>query len=138
MRNICLQTYRNKRRCLKLVYFLRKIQTLRVSNSRILMIKNAKLSGYYFYMNFNIWGDFQIWISVPLSTYFVRVVTCTNFFRKEKDEWTHWIFERAYRTFWRGLKKQNVFLWRIDNLNFIYTFKSHRVWFEKYKSGISK
>ena len=30
------------------------------------MIKNAKPSGYYFYMNLNIWGDFQICISVPL------------------------------------------------------------------------
>ena len=30
------------------------------------MIKNAKPSGYYFYMNLNIWGDFQICISAPL------------------------------------------------------------------------
>ena len=30
------------------------------------MIKNAKLSGYYFFMNLNIWGNFQICISVPL------------------------------------------------------------------------
>ena len=29
-------------------------------------MKNAKFSGYYFYMNLNIWGDFQIWVSVPL------------------------------------------------------------------------
>ena len=28
--------------------------------------KNAKFLGYYFYMNTNIWGDFQICISVPL------------------------------------------------------------------------
>ena len=34
--------------------------------SRILTIKNAKLSGYHFYMNLNVWGDFQICISVPL------------------------------------------------------------------------
>ena len=51
---------------LKLVYFLRKIQTLRVNNSRILTIKNAKLSGYYFYMSLNRMRDFQIRISVPL------------------------------------------------------------------------
>ena len=31
------------------------------------MIKNAKLSGYYFYMNLNIWGNFRICISVPLT-----------------------------------------------------------------------
>ena len=30
------------------------------------MIKNAKFSGYYFDMNLNIWGDFQICISVLL------------------------------------------------------------------------
>ena len=37
-------------------------------NSRILGIKNGKLSGYSFHMNLNIWGDFQILISVPLIT----------------------------------------------------------------------
>ena len=47
-------------------YFLRKIQILRVNNSRILTIKNAKFSEYYFYMNLNILGDFQFCISVPL------------------------------------------------------------------------
>ena len=34
---------------------------------RILRIKNAKLSRYCFYTNTNIYGDFQICISVPLS-----------------------------------------------------------------------
>ena len=38
-----------------------------MNNSRILTIKNAKFSGYHFYMNLNIKGDFQICISVPLS-----------------------------------------------------------------------
>ena len=47
---------------------LRKIQTLRVNNSRILRIQNATFSGYHFYMNTNIWRDFQICISVPLKT----------------------------------------------------------------------
>ena len=46
------------------------MQTLRVNNSRILTIKNAKLSGHHFYMNLNIWGDFQIYISVPLTQSF--------------------------------------------------------------------
>ena len=56
----------------KSAYFLRKIQTLRVNNSRILTIKNAKFSGYFVYVNLNIWEDFQICISVPLS----RSATC--------------------------------------------------------------
>ena len=43
------------------------MQNLRVNNSRILKIKNAKFSGYHFYMNLNIYGDFQICIGVPLS-----------------------------------------------------------------------
>ena len=45
-----------------------------MNNSRILTLKNAKLSGYYyyyyFYMNLKIWGDFQISISAPLIKYF--------------------------------------------------------------------
>ena len=39
-----------------------------MNNSRILTIKNPRISGYYFYLNLNIWGDFQICISVPLKT----------------------------------------------------------------------
>ena len=42
----------------------KKMQILRVNSSRILTIKNAKFSEYYFYMNLNILGDFQFCISV--------------------------------------------------------------------------
>ena len=42
-------------------------QTLQVFNLGFPMIKNGKFSGYYFYVNTNIWGDFQICISAPLS-----------------------------------------------------------------------
>ena len=38
-----------------------------MNNSRILTIRNAKFSGYYFYINLNIWGDFQICFGVPLK-----------------------------------------------------------------------
>ena len=38
------------------------------------MIKNAKFSGYYFDMNLNIWGDFQICISVPLMLKNINVL----------------------------------------------------------------
>ena len=40
--------------------FLRKIQTLRVNNWRILTMKNVKFSGYYIYMSYIIKGDFKI------------------------------------------------------------------------------
>ena len=44
----CLFTNtKNNRICLKTAYFLRKIQTSWLNNSRILRIKNAKLKGFY-------------------------------------------------------------------------------------------
>ena len=38
-----------------------------MNNSRILGTKNAKFSEHYFYLNTNMYGNFQICISVPLS-----------------------------------------------------------------------
>ena len=40
--------------------------TSRANNSRILRIKIANFSEFYFYMNTNIKGVFQIYIIVPL------------------------------------------------------------------------
>ena len=65
--NICFETYRNNRICEKVAYFSRKIQVFWVNNSRILRIKNPKLSGYSFHMNPNIQWNFQICIIVPLN-----------------------------------------------------------------------
>ena len=42
------------------------------------MIENAKFSGYYFYLNLNIWADFQICISVPLSLKVQSCKLCNN------------------------------------------------------------
>ena len=42
-----------------------------MNNLRILTIKNAKLLGYYFYVNLNTKGDFQFCISVPLKLNFI-------------------------------------------------------------------
>ena len=64
---------------LKTSLLFKKLQTSRVNNSRILRIKNAKFSGYCFYMNRNIYGDFQICISVPLrclSENFMKFFWC--------------------------------------------------------------
>ena len=58
----------------KVAYFLRKIQNLRVNNSKILRIQNVKFSGYYFHMNTNIWRDFEICISVPLKDSFGELI----------------------------------------------------------------
>ena len=65
--NICFETYRNNRICEKVAYFSREIQVFWVNNSRILRIKNAKLSGYSFHTNPNIQWNFQICIIVPLN-----------------------------------------------------------------------
>ena len=43
------------------------MQTSLINNLRILRIKNPKFSGYCFYMNTNIYWDFQICIGVPLK-----------------------------------------------------------------------
>ena len=53
---------------LKISLFFKKFTDLtsQANNARILRIKNAKLSGNYFYINANIQGGFQICISVPL------------------------------------------------------------------------
>ena len=66
MWKVCLQTFTNSRICHKLAHFLRNLQTSQANNSRILRIKNTKLSGYCFYMNTYIKWDFQICISVTL------------------------------------------------------------------------
>ena len=38
-----------------------------MNNEVILRTKNAEFSEYYFYLNTNIYGDFQTCISVPLN-----------------------------------------------------------------------
>ena len=43
------------------------MQTLQVNNSRIPRTTNAKFSEYHFYLNANIYRDFQVCISVPLN-----------------------------------------------------------------------
>ena len=48
------------------IIFLRNLQALRVTNSRIIRIQNAKFSGCSFYVYTNMQGHFQICISLPL------------------------------------------------------------------------
>ena len=52
---------------LKISLLSKKFTNFTGKNSRILRIKNAKFSGYHFYMNTNILGDFQICINEPLK-----------------------------------------------------------------------
>ena len=48
---------------------VRNLQTSRTNNSRTLWTKNPKYSGYYFYMNTNIYRDFQVCISALLKEF---------------------------------------------------------------------
>ena len=80
MWKVCFQAFRNNRLCSKFAYFLRDLQTLQANNSRILRIKIAKFSGYYFYMNTNILEDFQICISVPLRSQPLRNIDSNRSF----------------------------------------------------------
>ena len=52
---------------LKFSLLFKKFTNLRVNNSRITRIKNAKFSEYFLCINTNIQGDFQLCISVPLK-----------------------------------------------------------------------
>ena len=58
------------------------------TNSRIHRIKKAKFSGYFFYMNRNIWEDFQMCISVPLSISSERETEsfCSSFCNVPKND----------------------------------------------------
>ena len=49
--------------------FLHVCNETRLYNSRTPRIKNVKFSGYYFYMNTTIYGDFLICVSVPLINF---------------------------------------------------------------------
>ena len=51
-------------------------------------IKNEKFSGYYFYMNLNIYGDFQICISVPLNVDDYPFAFC-GFLRPDLSPWRY-------------------------------------------------
>ena len=70
-----------------------------MNNSRILTIKNTKLSGYYFYVNLNIWGDFHICISVPLILDFVSKSKFSSkdcFHNSNKASWLSKIFLKHF------------------------------------------
>ena len=66
------------------LFFKKNTNFTGVNKSIIVMIKNAKFSGYYFYKNSNIFGDFQICISVPLMIFeyvlLDSLMTCLSFY----------------------------------------------------------
>ena len=66
---------------LKISLRLKKLHgTSQIKNLRILRIKNAKFSGYCFYMNTTTKEDFQICISVPLKD----ILHLQHFFNNEQ------------------------------------------------------
>ena len=104
MWKVCLQTFRNNKVCSKLAYFLRNLGTSRANNSRILIIKTAKFSGYCFCMNTNIYGDFQIYNSVPLiaiTTIHKNNIQIPNLSKENETMLSLWsaVFGKK-KTFW--------------------------------------
>ena len=69
----CLFTNIHKQQNKLKSYFLRKIQTSQVNNSRIRRIKNAKFSRYHFYINPNI-----VKFSNPHQCTFNPICRCQN------------------------------------------------------------
>ena len=59
---------------LKISLLFNKFTNFTANNSIILRIRNAKFSGYCFYMNTNIKRDFQICFSVPLGLVRVKAL----------------------------------------------------------------
>ena len=59
---------------LKISLLFNKFTNFTANNSIILRIRNAKISGYCFYMNTNIKRDFQICFSVPLGLVRVKAL----------------------------------------------------------------
>ena len=76
---------------LKISLLYENLQNSREDNSRILRIKNVKFSGDCFYMNTNIYGDFQIFIRVPLKC-------------KKKS---HWLLKSSVLNIYSGVFKVN-------------------------------
>ena len=59
---------------LKTSLLFKKLTTLRANNWIILKIKKPEFSEYYFHMNINMYGDYQVCTSVPLiqNSFFVQ------------------------------------------------------------------
>ena len=65
----CLFTNIQKQQNMLKISLSFKKSTNSMGNVRIFMIKNVEFSGYYFHMNLNIQGYFQICISLPLENF---------------------------------------------------------------------
>ena len=86
--------------------FANILQTLRVYNSRISKIRDAKLSGYCFYMNTNVWENFQTCISVPLS------ISPTNYNVSHKvsfDDLLLYIRKKQHNVFYTANKITKIY-----------------------------
>ena len=81
---------------LKISRLFKKFTNFTANNSRIRRIKNAKLSEYCFYMNTDIYGDFQICISVPLTQFFLQIYLQYNIIFSLCIIFTSFLFLASY------------------------------------------
>ena len=80
------------------------LQISRANNPTVLRIKNEKFLGYCFYMNTNIYWDFQICISVPLIKEYLGA-KAVIFLSKNRQKAIHWQNELLmffHRSSWKG------------------------------------
>ena len=113
---------------LKLAYFLRNLEISRANNSRILRTKNAKFSGYCFYVNTNIYWDFETCISVPLNI-------LRNSWEIRKKIPTHLFSYKIWEIFKSIFFKKHLVMtysgYEVFSNNFIHAFQKHLELIEK-------
>ena len=115
---------------LKSSLFLWKIQTLRINNSGILRIKNAKFSRYCFYMNWNIKWNFQIRISVSLRgrSQIFLVFYCDIWIPQylKLENWNRKVF--FLKLNYCVLRKlNNIYLFDLTSLKFSWRYNFFRI-----------
>ena len=95
-------------------YILRKTQTSMGKNLRILRIKNAKFSGYCFYMNPNIQWNFQICINVTLNL-IIKILIVVFFLCFPFHGWSFCNFPWLFMGKASSLLSQSENSWRANN-----------------------
>ena len=84
------------------------LQTSRANNSRIVRIRNAKFSGYCFYINTKIQRDFCI--SVPIIEYNKRNIFLQNHAENEAERLNPFFFIKQLYIRWCAAQSQNILI----------------------------
>ena len=108
------------------------MQTSRANNSKVLRIKNVKSSGYCFYLYIDIWGDFQICISVPLRGLAGKKFIQIYLRFPVLDKCLKWVFQVYLRRFPVG--RDSLEVKKIIKVKFLWIITATDGRFYKWKS----